>query len=168
VLRARWGIHILVSPVVLYTEKDRVMGEDNVVVEEGNEENVGKQAAATAGYEPAHLAYGGKDYRLPGNDVSGYIGVSPEYMNYANEYDKPGNTDYELLQHTDALDHLIPEEDEDEGDDETKSDETVDEQAGNDKTKVEEPVVVEPVVVEPENEVQPSEEDDKPAVLPFA
>lgn len=28
-------------------------------------------------------------YRLEDNDTSGYLGVSPEYMNYANEAEKP-------------------------------------------------------------------------------
>jgi len=40
-------------------------------------------------------------------DVGDYIGVSPEYMNYANDYDKPILTDKERLQFTDQYDHLV-------------------------------------------------------------
>jgi hypothetical protein len=34
----------------------------------------------------------GRDYRVEGNDISGYVGVDPEYMTYANETEKPLNT----------------------------------------------------------------------------
>lgn len=37
----------------------------------------------------------GRDFTGDGNDTSGYVGVNPEYMNYANETDKPGKTDPE-------------------------------------------------------------------------
>jgi len=33
--------------------------------------------------------YDGRDMRVEGNDVSGYIGVSPEYQNYASETEAP-------------------------------------------------------------------------------
>lgn len=45
-------------------------------------------------------------------DVGDYIGVSPEYMNYANQYDKPILTDQERLQFTDQYDHLVGNADE--------------------------------------------------------
>lgn len=31
----------------------------------------------------------GRDYTVEGNELDGYVGVSPEYMNYANETEKP-------------------------------------------------------------------------------
>jgi hypothetical protein len=48
----------------------------------------------------------GRDYRVEGNDVRDYVGVSPEYKTYANEYDKPILTDTERFQFTDQYDHL--------------------------------------------------------------
>lgn len=86
--------------------------------------------AMTYGNQPEevipHLANGGRDFRVQGNDISDYIGVSPEYMTYANETDKPINTDYEALQFTKKYDHLIGNGD-DEGnliaDDEDETDE---------------------------------------------
>jgi hypothetical protein len=38
----------------------------------------------------------GRDFRVEGNDVDGYIGVSPEYRGYANETDKPYVTDEDI------------------------------------------------------------------------
>lgn len=35
----------------------------------------------------------GRDFRVEGNDVDGYIGVSDEYRTYSNESDKPYITD---------------------------------------------------------------------------
>ena len=32
----------------------------------------------------------GRDYRVEDNEVEDYLGVSPEYMTYANETEKPG------------------------------------------------------------------------------
>ena len=46
-------------------------------------------------------------YRLPGNDVSGYLGVDNEYMNYANPGEKPILTDQEAFL-------FLPADDEDE------------------------------------------------------
>lgn len=49
----------------------------------------------------------GRSFAVQGNDISGYVGVSPEYRTYANEIDKPlmTETDYEQLKelgiHTD-------------------------------------------------------------------
>lgn len=37
----------------------------------------------------------GRNYRVEGNDTSGYVGVSPEYMTYANKTEKPELTDTE-------------------------------------------------------------------------
>lgn len=34
----------------------------------------------------------GRDYRVAGNDISGYVGVDPEYMTYANKTEQPLNT----------------------------------------------------------------------------
>lgn len=48
----------------------------------------------------------GRDYRVEGNDTSGYIGVSPEYMTYANETEKPTLTDQEAWDYTHNLDDL--------------------------------------------------------------
>lgn len=31
----------------------------------------------------------GRSFTIPGNDTSGFVGVDPEYMNYASETDKP-------------------------------------------------------------------------------
>lgn len=31
------------------------------------------------------------DWQVEGNDVSGYVGVNPEYRNYSNETEKPGD-----------------------------------------------------------------------------
>lgn len=62
---------------------------------------------------PAHLEFGGRDYRVEGNNTDAYIGVSPEYMTYANEAHKPLATDYELLEFTDVYDHLIDNGDDD-------------------------------------------------------
>lgn len=36
-----------------------------------------------------------RNFTLEGNDTSGYVGVDPEYRNYANETDKPYLTDDE-------------------------------------------------------------------------
>jgi hypothetical protein len=55
----------------------------------------------------------GRDFSVPGNDTSGYIGVSPEYMTYANETERPRLTDLEKWNHTDQLDHLEGNLDED-------------------------------------------------------
>lgn len=38
----------------------------------------------------------GRDFRVEGNDVDGYIGVSAEYRTYANETEKPYVTDGEV------------------------------------------------------------------------
>lgn len=47
----------------------------------------------------------GRDYRVEGNDISGYVGVDPEYMTYANETEKPLNTAEEQWD-LGLLDHL--------------------------------------------------------------
>lgn len=88
----------------------------------------------------------GRDYRVEGNDTSGYIGVSPEYMTYANETEKPLLTSEEEWDYTNNLDHLegnVDEEsDEIEEDDETKE---VEKSEETDETKPN-PVVASPVI----------------------
>lgn len=100
----------------------------------------------------------GRDYRVEGNDTSGYIGVSPEYMTYANETEKPLLTSQEEWDYTHNLDHLEgnldePEESEesevveDKGNGESKMTEGESDGEGESK-KVEQknPVHVAPVV----------------------
>ena len=58
-------------------------------------------------FVPQHVLDGGRDFAVPGNDVSGYIGVSPEYMTYANPANQPRLTDLERFELTDQYDHLI-------------------------------------------------------------
>ncbi len=38
----------------------------------------------------------GRDFRVEGNDVSGYVGVDSEYRTYANESDRPYITDEDV------------------------------------------------------------------------
>lgn len=38
----------------------------------------------------------GRDFRVEGNDVDGYVGVTAEYRNYANETEKPYTTDEDV------------------------------------------------------------------------
>jgi hypothetical protein len=38
-----------------------------------------------------------RNFGVEGNDLSGYIGVSPEYMTYADDTHKPYSTDEEVL-----------------------------------------------------------------------
>lgn len=38
----------------------------------------------------------GRDFRGEGNDVSGYVGVDPEYRNYASQTDRPFTTDADV------------------------------------------------------------------------
>ena len=40
----------------------------------------------------------GRDFAVEGNDLSGYVGVSPEYMNYANETEAPLRGDDDEVQ----------------------------------------------------------------------
>lgn len=51
----------------------------------------------------------GRSFRIEGNDTSGYVGVDPEYRNYANETDKPiiGDEQREVM---DALGILTDDE----------------------------------------------------------
>lgn len=73
----------------------------------------------------------GRDFRVEGNDISGYVGVDPEYMTYASDTEKPINTaeeqwDLGLLDHLEGnMDEDVkePEVKETEGD-ETKTDDT--------------------------------------------
>lgn len=97
----------------------------------------------------------GRDYRVEGNDVGGYLGVSPEYMTYANDTEKPLLTDQEKWDYTNQLDHLegnADEEVESEKSDETEETgepidpEVEDQQVGEDSEK-QAPVSVSPVIV---------------------
>lgn len=63
-------------------------------------------------YVPDHVLDGGRDYRVEGNDVSGYIGVDPEYMTYASVGQKPMLTDMERFTYTNQYDHLVGNADE--------------------------------------------------------
>lgn len=45
--------------------------------------------------QPVTAPDGGRLFAVEGNDTSGYVGVSPEYRNYANEADRPILTDAE-------------------------------------------------------------------------
>ncbi len=38
----------------------------------------------------------GRDFRVEGNNVDGYVGVSPEYRTYANDTEKPYTTDEDV------------------------------------------------------------------------
>ncbi len=49
---------------------------------------------------------GPRSFAVPGNDLTGYLGVSPEYMTYANPTDKPLMTEAEAWDYT----HLTDEE----------------------------------------------------------
>lgn len=75
-------------------------------------------------YVPAHVLDGGRDFRVEGNDVSGYIGVDPEYMTYANPGDKPHLTDQERFMFTDQFDHLEGNADHEVADEEVEAGET--------------------------------------------
>lgn len=44
---------------------------------------------------------------VPGNDLTGYLGVSPEYMNYANPTEKPILTEEEAMLFTNLSDEQI-------------------------------------------------------------
>jgi hypothetical protein len=57
-----------------------------------------------------------RNFAVEGNDLSGYIGVSPEYMTYADETQKPYSTDEEVLS---PAEQLMFQED---GDDDAKAD----------------------------------------------
>lgn len=95
-----------------------------------DETEVASDAAVDSPVNPPsdeEVAVTGRDYRLEGNDVSGYIGVDVEYQNYANETEKPLLTDLEKWTYTNQLDHLegnMDEEKTDETADETPADET--------------------------------------------
>jgi hypothetical protein len=68
-----------------------------------------------ADYVPKYLRDdpNARDFRVEGNDVRDFIGVDPEYMNYADIGGKPLLTDADRLKHTDQYDHLIGNADDD-------------------------------------------------------
>lgn len=98
----------------------------------------------------------GRDYRVEGNDVSGYIGVSPEYMTYANETERPLLTSQEEWNYTHNLDHLEGNEPDESGESvevekEDKEESEVEVEAEDDpeKKKQENPTPVRQTVVSP-------------------
>jgi hypothetical protein len=48
-----------------------------------------------------------RDFAVPGNDLTGYIGVAPEYMNYADPTHKPYLTEEEAWLYTNLDDEAI-------------------------------------------------------------
>lgn len=112
---------------------DDKTNEEATEVDDSNTDEKGSE------FTPAHVLEGGYDYRVDGNDASGYIGVSPEYQTYANPLNKPMLSDAERLLHTDQYDHLIGNAD-DEGNlivnDEGNGDSKIDEnETQNDREK---------------------------------
>lgn len=81
------------------------MEEDEVTRDPEFDEN-DRGMGGTNEFVPDHVLDGGRDFRVEGNDASGFIGVDPEYQTYGNEYDKPILTDVERFNLTDQLDHL--------------------------------------------------------------
>lgn len=67
-------------------------------------------------FVPGHVLDGGRDFRVEGNDVSGYLGVDPEYQTYASETSKPMLTDTERYDLTDQYAHLEGNHEDDEPD----------------------------------------------------
>lgn len=51
----------------------------------------------------------GRSFAIEGNDTSGYVGVDPEYRNYANETDRPILSD-ETVEHMKEHGHLTDDE----------------------------------------------------------
>lgn len=51
----------------------------------------------------------GRSFTIEGNDTSGYVGVDPEYRNYANETDKPILSDA-TVEHMKEHGHLTDDE----------------------------------------------------------
>ncbi len=93
----------------------------DVVVDEDSSEGNSEEVVVV---EEAEVD--GRDYRVEGNDTSGYVGVSPEYMTYANPTEKPILTDVEKWD-LGLLDELEGNMDEDEKKDEEKTDDEVEE-----------------------------------------
>lgn len=50
---------------------------------------------------------GPRDMTVPGNDLTGYIGVAPEYMNYATPAGKPYLTEEEAYRFTNLSDDQV-------------------------------------------------------------
>lgn len=48
-----------------------------------------------------------RSFVVPGNDLTGYIGVSPEYMNYADPTNKPYVTEEEAYLYTDLSNQQV-------------------------------------------------------------
>lgn len=88
-------------------EEDEVTESEDATPEERPFDEADRGKGGTNEFVPDHVLAGGRDFRVEGNDVSGYIGVDPEYQTYANEHDKPLLTDVERFNLTDQYDHLI-------------------------------------------------------------
>jgi len=56
---------------------------------------------------PVEVAPAPRSYAVPGNDLTGYIGVAPEYMNYADPSHKPYLTEREAMLFTNLTDEDI-------------------------------------------------------------
>lgn len=69
--------------------QNRYEQEGLIEVDRGEDgEDNGNRAASTGGAGPE-----GRNFAVEDNDTSNYVGVSPEYMTYANEYDAPLEAD---------------------------------------------------------------------------
>jgi len=100
--------------------KDKAIDEDAVDGVDEDAAEVGDASAAPergdgSDYVPQYLRDdpNARDWRVEGNDVRDFIGVDPEYMNYATDAGKPSLTDADRLQYTDQYDHLIGNADDD-------------------------------------------------------
>lgn len=56
-------------------------------LENGNKSD--RVLSTSDSYEPPKDSNDGRDFRVEGNDVENYVGVSPEYATYANETEAP-------------------------------------------------------------------------------
>lgn len=110
------------NPTEEQPKPDDVNTDDTTGDEETVDDGDGQDPIiVTEEFVPQHVLDGGRDYRVEGNDTSGYIGVDPEYMTYANETEKPHLTDEERYDYTDQFSHLEGNMDEEETADEETS-----------------------------------------------
>lgn len=88
-------------------DSDFAAVEDSAAAEDESEEDAPKSDTEWDGDRAPFEEHDGYQHVLSGNDRRDFVGVTPEYMNYANEYDRPILTDEERLKFTDQYDHLI-------------------------------------------------------------
>lgn len=88
------------------TDDSVVRDDDESVVTDSEMDGGDPNETEETEFVPQHVLDGGRDFRVEGNDVSGYIGVDPEYMTYSNPGEKPHLTDQERWDFTDQLSHL--------------------------------------------------------------